>query len=72
MNAATGELNGLHKVYLQCVDKEMSHYLSSAQVRADSKATEFCAADKQAYLASMKSGFPHQYANVLRVEANTY
>jgi len=63
MNAATGELNNLHKLYLQCVDKEMANYLQSAQARTET-ATEFCPDEKKAYFASMQKNFPHQYANV--------
>ena len=70
MNAATGELNNLHKIYLQCVDKEITNYLATPAPRAGT--TEFCAAEKTAYLAGMKRNFPQMYENVLRVDANTY
>lgn len=72
MNAAAGELNGLHKTYIKCVDAKMKEYLSNAAVRAENKETEFCAAEKDAYFAYMKVNFAHQYNNILRVEANTY
>ena len=70
MNAATGEVNALHKVYLKCVDVQMKEYLKNPAVRGTT--VEFCANEKDAYFTAMKDRFPHQYANVLRVEANTY
>jgi len=72
MNAATGELNHLHKTYLQCVDKEITNYLAADAAARTAPATEFCTDEKKAYFAGMKRLFPHQYNNVLRVEANTY
>ena len=71
MNAATGELNNLHKVYVKCIDEKMTAYLKNPSAR-DSKETEFCATEKDAYFAYMKANFAHQYENILRVEANTY
>jgi hypothetical protein len=35
MNAATGELNNLHKVYVKCIDEKMTAYLSNPAVRAE-------------------------------------
>ena len=70
MNAATGEVNSLHKTYLKCVDAQMKEYLNNPAVRGTT--TEFCAEEKDAYFSAMKKNFPHQYQNVLRVEANTY
>ena len=72
MNADTGTLNSLHKTYLKCVDAKMTEYLNNPAARADNKETEFCATEKDAYFAFMKSNFNHQYQNILRVEANTY
>jgi len=72
MNADTGALNSLHKTYLQCVDAKMTEYLTNPAVRADNKEAEFCATEKVAYFAFMKTNFNHQYQNILRVEANTY
>ena len=72
MNAATSEVNKAHKLYLQCVDKTMTEYLSNSQVRRDNKEAEFCVPEKQDYLETMKSNFPHQFETLLRVDANTY
>ena len=41
MNAATSEVNSLHKTYLRCVDTEMTNYLSNSQARTGNT-TEFC------------------------------
>ena len=72
MNAATAEVNKAHKLYLQCVDKTMTEYLSNAQLRRDSKEAEFCVPEKQEYLSAMKTNFPRQFDNLVRVDANTY
>jgi len=72
MNAATGELNNLHKVYVKCVDEKMTAYLTNAAARSENKDTEFCPKEKDAYFTYMKANFAHQYENILRVEANTY
>lgn len=72
MNAATGDLNNLHKTYLKCVDEKMTAYLTSSAARAENKETEFCATEKDAYYGYMKVNFASQYNNILRVEANTY
>jgi hypothetical protein len=72
MNAATGELNNLHKVYVKCVDEKMSAYLTNPQARSENKDSEFCPQEKNAYFTYMKANFAHQYENILRVEANTY
>ena len=70
MNAATGQLNSLHKDYLKCVNEKMSEFLSKPSTRKD--ATEFCQDEKKAYFMHMKSEFPHQYKNILRIDENTY
>ena len=49
----------------------MTNYLSSAQARTE-KVTEFCTDEKQAYFASIQKNFPGQFANIQRVESNTY
>ena len=72
MNAATGELNNLHKVYVKCIDEKMTAYLTNPAARAETKEVEFCAQEKDAYFSYMKANFAHQYENILRVEANTY
>ena len=59
MNAATGELNNLHKAYVKCVDEKMTAYLSNAAARAESKETEFCSQEKDAYYSYMKANFAH-------------
>jgi hypothetical protein len=59
MNADTGALNSLHKTYLQCVDAKMTEYLTNPAVRADNKDAEFCATEKDAYFAFMKTNFNH-------------
>ena len=51
MNVAAGELNGLHKTYIKCVDAQMKEYLSNAAVRAEDKETELCAKEEDAYCA---------------------
>ena len=65
-------MNGLHKTYLKCVDAQMKEYLSNPAARAANKDAEFCSTEKDAYMSSIKTNFPHQYNNILRVEANTY
>ena len=72
MNAATAEVNAAHKAYLQCVDKQMTDYLKNPSLRAGGTVTEFCGTERQSYLATMKANFPHQYENLVRVDANTY
>ena len=72
MNPNVSQLNSLHKTYLRCVDAKMTEYLSNATVRSENKETEFCASEKDQYLGFMKSSFPDQYTNIMRVEANTY
>ena len=72
MNPNVSQLNSLHKTYLRCVDTKMTDYLSNAQARSENKDTEFCASEKHEYLGFMKSAFPEQFTNVMRVEANTY
>lgn len=50
----------------------MTEYLSNAQLRASGTAGEFCTAEKQAYMDTMKAHFPHQYDNLVKVDASTY
>lgn len=68
MNASVNQVNSLHKEYIKCVDREMSAYLS----QPDRRVTEFCTAEKNEYMSAIKANFPHEYTNILRVEANTY
>ena len=72
MNEGTAKVNAAHKSYLKCVDKEMGEYLKSPTLRADGSIKEFCAPEKATYMNTMKAVFPHQYENLVRVDANTY
>ena len=72
MNPNQSQLNSLHKTYLRCVDTKMTEYLSNPTVRSENKETEFCASEKNEYFGFLKSAFPEQYTNIMRVEANTY
>lgn len=72
MNEGTANVNAAHKTYLKCIDLQMTEYMNNPQLRASGTIKEFCFAEKQAYMDTMKANFPHQYDNLVRVDANTY
>jgi len=38
----------------------------------DCGVTEFCSSEKNAYYTVLRANFPEQFANILRVETNTF
>ena len=72
MNSQTAAVNAAHKQYLKCVDVKMTEYLSSPQLRAQGDAGEFCVKEKQVYMDTIKQHFPHQFENLVQVDAASY
>jgi hypothetical protein len=55
MNAEKGELVNLHSIYTSCLKVKLDAWLKDGQ---GSQEHEWCAAEKQAYLAHMRHKVP--------------
>ena len=69
MNANSADLMSLHKVYNNCLKKQMNEWLS-APVSATS--IEWCATEKANYFNCMKDKKPIEYQNMMRLEDGNF
>ena len=76
VNAAQAGLISLHSAYNSCLKSRVDEWLSmDPAVKAEQASqgtTEFCLAEKKAYLNYMEKHSPVEYKNIMRLEQGNY
>jgi hypothetical protein len=65
MNSDHATSKNLHRAYVKCCEAQLKDWLSSEGHQASS---EFCVAEKTAWMDHMRQKLPVQYGNIVRLE----